>query len=168
MGSPSSSSSSSSLTDPTPGTNVEGAGLALTVEPVGVSIDSLSLEEVLVPLRAEGGSWAPPPLKVLEVSLSGGVLIDSLSVEPYSVLSGVRMTPPWELTVLVASLSAGVKVLSRIMLARLLSVDSVLKENSRIDAESLGAMEEAVDDPAMLMPANWSACLAMVMLRSAS
>jgi hypothetical protein len=40
------------------------------------------------------------------------------------------------------------------MLGPLLSVDRSLKENSRIDAESLGAMEEAVDDPAMLMPAN--------------
>jgi hypothetical protein len=54
------------------------------------------------------------------------------------------------------------------MLGRLLSVDRFLKENSRIDAESLGAMEEAVDDPAMLMPANRSACLSMVMQRSAS
>jgi hypothetical protein len=40
------------------------------------------------------------------------------------------------------------------MLGPLLSVDRSLKENSRIDAESLGAMEEAVDDLAMLMPAN--------------
>lgn len=69
---------------------------------------------------------------------------------------------------LVASLPSGVKVLSRTMLGRLLSVDRFLKENSRIDAESLGAMEEAVDDPAMLMPANSSACLAMVIRRSAS
>lgn len=69
---------------------------------------------------------------------------------------------------LVASLSSGVKVLSRTTLGRLLSVDRFLKENSRIDAESLGAMEEAVDDPGMLMPANWSACLSMVIRRSAS
>jgi len=69
---------------------------------------------------------------------------------------------------LVASLSLGVRILSRTMLGRLLSVDRDLKENSRIDADSLGAMEEAVDDPAMLMPANRSACLVMVTRRSSS
>lgn len=91
MGSPS-SSSPSSPTGSEPDT--EGVSLSLTVEPVGVNIDSLSLDEVLNPLRAEGGSLAPPPLKVLVVSLAGGVFIDSLSVEAYSLLSGVRTTPP--------------------------------------------------------------------------
>ena len=140
------SSSSSPLTDSGVGANVESADLALTWELVGVSIDSLSLDEVLVLLRAKGGSTAPPPLRLLVVSLAGGVSMDSLLVEAYSLLSGVRTTPPCVLTVLVASLSSV----------------------SNIDAESLGAMEEAVDDPAMLMPANRSACPAMVIRRSVS
>ena len=78
---PSSPSSSSLLTDWGPGAHVEGASLALTIEPVGVNTDSLSLEEVLISLRAKGGSLAPRPLMLLVVSLAGGVLMDSLSVE---------------------------------------------------------------------------------------
>ena len=46
-----------------------------------MSSDILSLEEVLIPLRAKSGSLAPPPLRLLVVSLAGGVLMDSLSVE---------------------------------------------------------------------------------------
>lgn len=133
-----------------------------------MNTDSLSLDEVLLPLRAEGGSLASPPLRLLVVSLAGGVLMDSLSVETSSLPSGVRMTPPCELIVLVASLSSGVEILSRTMLDRLLSVDRLLKENSRIDAESLGVMEEAVDEPTILIPANRSACLSMVIRRSGS
>lgn len=91
MGSPS-SSSSSLLTGSEP--DAEGVTLSLTVEPVGVNTDSLSLDGALNPLRTKGGSLAPPPLRVLVVSLADGVLIDSLSVEAYSLLSGVRTTPP--------------------------------------------------------------------------